>query len=161
MTLDELRRRLNYDPQTGEFRWKVRAGRGLPGMIAGTAHNRGYWQIRVCDELHLAHRLAWLMTYGEWPAEDIDHINGDKRDNRIANLRAASRSQNMANKGPNRNNTSGYKGVWYFKRTGKWMAGFRKDGRSIHVGCFDTPEEAAEARRIAFEKAFGEYARAA
>jgi len=161
MTRDELAALLDYAPETGVFTWKVRTGRAVPGMIAGTAHNRGYWTIIVRGTPYLAHRLAWFMVHGEWPALDIDHINGDKRDNRIANLRLATRSENMANKGPNRNNTSGYKGVWYYKRTGKWMAGYRKGNARIHLGYFDTAEEAVEAHRTAYAKAFGEYARAA
>lgn len=161
MTPDQVNALLDYDPLTGDFRWKMRRGRGLQGMIAGCKHIQGYTQINVGGKVRLAHRLAWLVTYGEFPSRDIDHINGDKRDNRIANLRLATRSENMANTTPPRNNTSGFKGVWYFKRTGRWMAGFRKDGKSIHLGYFDTAEEAAEAHRVAYAKAFGEYARAA
>ena len=160
MTRHKLAAVLNYEPTTGVFTWKVRSGRAVPGMVAGTPHNRGYWQINVLGKVYLAHRLAWFVARGEWPVGDIDHINGDKQDNRIANLRTATRSQNMANKGANRNNTSGYKGVWFFKRTGRWMAGYRKDGKRIHVGYFDTAEEAAAAHRASYEKAFGQYARA-
>lgn len=161
MTRDEAVDLLDYDPSSGDFRWKVQSGGTIPGRIAGTAHNNGYWQIKARGTAYLAHRLAWLMVHGEWPLNEVDHINGDKRDNRIANLRTATRSQNMANKGANRNNTSGYKGVSLFKRTGKWVACYRKDGRTVHVGYFDTAEEAAQAHRVAYEKAFGIYARAA
>lgn len=161
MTRDELTALLDYEPESGRFIWKVRSGKASPGKIAGTAHSCGYWQINVGGKVQLAHRLAWFMSYGEWPASDIDHINGDKRDNRIANLRLASRSENMANTPPPKNNTSGYKGVWLFRRTGRWMAGYRKDGKSVHLGYFDTAEEAVEAHRTAYAKAFGEYARVA
>lgn len=161
MTPDDVKALLDYDPLTGDFRWKVRRGQASVGKIAGTPHNQGYIQIKAGEKIVLAHRLAWFVTYGKFPSCDIDHINGDKRDNRIANLRLATRSENMANTTLPRSNTSGFKGVWYFKRTGRWMAGFRKDGKSIHLGYFDTAEEAAEAHRIAYAKAFGEYARAA
>ncbi len=161
MTPDDVKAMMAYDPQTGNFIWKVRRGQAAVGKIAGTPHNQGYIQIKVGEKVILAHRLAWFVTYGEVPSCDIEHINGNKLDNRIANLRLATRSQNMANKGPNRNSRSGLKGVYYFKRTGKWVAGFRKDGLRIHVGYFDTAEEAAEAHRVAYEKAFGIYARAA
>jgi hypothetical protein len=161
MTREDLAALLDYEPETGVFRWKVRSGRATVGMVAGTAHNRGYWQINVRGKLYLAHRLAWFITHGEWPAQDTDHINGDKQDNRIANLRLASRSENMANTGPKQNSASGIKGVWLFKRTGKWAAGYRKDGRMVHVGYFDTVQEAEQAHRAAYEKAFGIYARAA
>jgi hypothetical protein len=106
---DVAHERLTYDPATGVFAW--RSGSRAPRGFAGTPTRQGYIQIQLMGKLYLAHRLAWLMTHGEWPPEDIDHINGDKADNRIANLRQASRSQNLANTRLRRDNRVGVKGV--------------------------------------------------
>lgn len=162
MTPNDVKALLDYDPLTGNFCWKVsrRGTAAVVGRKAGCKHSQGYWRIVLDGRMHYAHRLAWAIAHGVWP-ENIDHINGDKSDNRLVNLRVATRSQNMANRPRQTNNTSGFKGVYSVPSRGKWRARFKKDGRVFYLGYFDTAEEAAEAHRIAYAKAFGEYARAA
>jgi len=108
----------------------------------------------------MAHRLIWLYVYGEPVPPLIDHIDGNPHNNRINNLRAATKSQNMVNSGIQKNNTSGFRGVQKApnQRTG-FAAYIRADGRYIHLGTFATIEDAAQARRDAANKLHGEYAR--
>lgn len=94
LTAEGVREILDYDPANGVFRWI--SGR-LSGSLAGTDQNQGYRHIAIAGRKHLAHRLAWLYIYDEWPAGNLDHINGIRNDNRISNLRIASPSQNAAN----------------------------------------------------------------
>lgn len=141
---DRLRLLVSYDPETGEFRRIVRAGARPAGSLAGTRTKRGYVQIGACGAFHLAHRLAWLWTHGEWPASDIDHLNGDKSDNRIANLRAVTKSENMQNfRAARKDSTSGLLGTSPSK--GKWQAKIQVDGKTRHLGTFSTAEDAHRA----------------
>jgi hypothetical protein len=117
--------------------------------------------IRVNNVLHYAHRLAYLYMLGEWPTDDIDHANGISSDNRWANLRPATRSQNLANKGKSPFNTSGFKGVSFCKTTDRWRAQIEVRGTPVHIGRYDTPEEAHAAYIEAAREYFGEFARAA
>jgi hypothetical protein len=136
----EVRALLGYDPESGQFRWaknmscKVRAG-----AIAGGANDRGYIVIRIAGVGYRAHRLAWLHVHGEWPDLQIDHINGIRNDNRIANLRLATVEINAQNRRSNKRSKSGLLGVVNGKRP---SARIEVAGKSIHLGYFDTPEEA-------------------
>jgi hypothetical protein len=121
---------LSYDPATGIFRWLKTSGKGYAGAVAGTPHPKGYLQIAVRGERVLAHRLAWWFCYGEWPETQIDHKNADKTDNRIDNLREATNTQNHANRGAQRNSTSGIKGVYWWKPGQKWRAQISVANRS-------------------------------
>jgi hypothetical protein len=94
LTAERLREILGYDPETGLFTRLVRTGRIRAGEVAGTAHSRGYRSIVIDGRVYLSHRLAWLYVHGEWPPEQIDHINRNRADNRLVNLRAAKQSQN-------------------------------------------------------------------
>jgi hypothetical protein len=159
-----LRQALRYDPETGVFIHALPGGRKKPGKIAGTiSHNHGnsYRTLWIGNVTYRASRLAWFFTYDEWPQGQIDHINGDGLDNRIANLRLATNSQNMANRRHNRNSTSPYKGVSYVKKWGRWVARIQKDKKRVEIGYFFTPEEAHAAYVAAAREAFGEFARAA
>ena len=105
LTAERLRELLNYDPDTGEFRRCTSRGGAAAGTLAGCPGGPGSYRIiRVDRVIFLAHRLAWLHSYGVWPTKDIDHIDGDKTNNRIANLREATRAQNVMNAGPRRDN---------------------------------------------------------
>ena len=170
MTLEEaLREKLNYDPETGELTWTYKAHRGVRGKTAGSKDKQsGYLRLNVRSDgrkkLFLAHRVAWFLHYGEWPPEDmqIGHINGDRADNRICNLRLATRSQNMANARHQRNSRSPYKGVTYNSRanpSNPWMAQIQLDGKTKYLGLFATAEEAHQAYRAAALAKSGEFAR--
>ena len=158
--LERIREVLRYCPLTGNFYHAVPRRRITVGSIAGTLCKGGYIVISIDGVREYAHRLAWFVTYGEWP-HIIDHINGDRADNRIANLRNGKQWQNMGNSQIRRDNTSGYKGVSYFKRDGTWMAQIRCQGRYKFLGYYSTPEEAHEAYCRAAESLFGDFARAA
>ena len=160
LTQSRLKECLSYDPETGEFRALFTAGARQVGAVAGAMHPMGYISITVDGHRHLAHRLAWLYVYGVLPHGDTDHINGVKTDNRIANLRAATRSQNMANLGALSNSKSGIRGVFYFPRTDRWRSSIRSNGRTVHLGYFATAEEAAQAYREAATRLHGEFAHA-
>ena len=146
LTLNRLKELLSYDPDTGAFTWiKASACRTIVGSVAGTLNSKGYVKIQVDKKLYPAHRLAWLYYYGEWPDNFVDHINRNKSDNRISNLRVVSASVNMRNCGLRSTNTSGFKGVSYFAHRRKWAATIRLHGKSCVLGMFDTPEAASAA----------------
>ena len=112
LTQECLKRLLDYDPKTGVFTWRVRTGRSRPGAEAGTLHPSGYRFIKVGHKSRAAHRLAWLYVYGFFPHE-IDHINGSKADNRLANLRVVSHRQNGLHRHrANRSSKLGVLGVY-------------------------------------------------
>lgn len=153
---------LSYDPETGVFRWRRRNGsRCEVGQEAGSVDRYGYILIRVDKTLLRAHRLAWQYVHGNPPASEIDHINGAPSDNRIANLRLASRSQNIANAKRSRANTSGAKGVYWCRQQQKWRARITVDRRSHHLGHFSNIADAQAAYLAAAKRAFGKFARRA
>jgi hypothetical protein len=136
---------LSYSPETGEFRWMVakRGGNCIVGGLAGSFKSkRNAVYVMVNKRMFLAHRLAWLVTYGVWPEKTIDHINGDGRDNRIANLRLADSSEQKMNGGWRTDNTSGYRGVTFDKRRMKWKAQIKMRGKHHNIGHYDSPLEA-------------------
>ena len=149
LTAAQVRSLLNYDPATGIFRWRVKPCQRLQvGAIAGSRHSVGYWNIKIEGKLVMAHRLAWLITYGRWPANQLDHINGKRNDNRIDNLRECTRAENYQNKCLYKNNTSSYPGVNQVHEN-KWRARIRLDGKLRHLGYFSTPEKAYQAYVLA------------
>jgi hypothetical protein len=155
-----LKELLHYDPETGVFTWRVAAANCIQaGDIAGSPNGDGYRQIKIGGRPYLAHRLAFLFITGEWPPGEIDHKNADRTDNRWANLRAATRSQNMANGRKLAANTSGFKGVYWCQRERRWMAAIGVDGKRIYIGRFDTPESAHVAYAAAAIKYYGQFAR--
>jgi len=141
LTVDELKHFLTYDPTSGEFTRSVQVGPFKKNSVAGTKLNTGYISIRVNGTYFQSHRLAWLYTYGVWPTGYIDHINHNKSDNRICNLRDVSWSENLHNlKSAKVSNKSRLLGVSPYKN--RWIAQIQKDKRKLHIGVFDTPEEA-------------------
>ena len=107
---------------------------------------------------YLAHRLAWLYVMGEFPKNDIDHVDTNGCNNKISNLRLATKSQNGANSKLPKNNTSGYKGVTWAKRNKKWMAQIMVDRKHVCLGFFHDPKLAYEAYKKASREYFGEFA---
>lgn len=147
ITSERLKQFLRYDCDTGLFFWLVKKGRGEVGAQAGVVHHSGYLQIGIDGKLYLAHRLAWLYAYGVMPPHEIDHENRNRLDNRIFNLRKANRKQNAENvPALRKNNTSGFRGVFFQPRTDRWYAQIRHHKQTLHLGHFATAEEAACAR---------------
>lgn len=162
LTRERLCELLEYDPETGAFTRLI--GRSGPnaraGDVAGCDNGAGYIRIYVDGAAFKAHRLAWFYAHGEWPSE-IDHINGDKADNRLCNLRPVTRSQNRMNVAAYRSNKSGYRGVSFYKPTQRWKAQIQVDGRKKSIGYYGTPEEAHRAYCEASRVLHGEFGRTA
>lgn len=130
---------LKYCPNTGSFKWAKNS------MPAGGICSQGYFRVKVGGVTVKGHRLAWFITFGELP-EMIDHVNGVKNDNRLSNLRKASNSENQMNRAnPCANNQTGHLGVNFNKLANKYAARVQNNGKRVHVGYFDTPEDAAKA----------------
>lgn len=135
---------LSYNSRTGILKWKIARSRWhVPGSVAGHLTYWGYSTIMVDGKSYYAHRLAWLLHTGKWPKNQIDHINRVRDDNRIENLREATKSQNQINSGMYRNNKSGYRGVHFSKAANKWVAEIKRDGVIRHLGVFVTAKEAS------------------
>jgi hypothetical protein len=159
LTIQRLRNVLAYEPTTGLFTWLVRtSNRVRVGDVAGS-EGCNYLVISVDGSRYLAHRLAWFYVTGEWPPGDIDHKDTNYLNNAWDNLRPATRSQNNANTHRPTTNTSGFKGVWWNPPTCNWRAHIQVNGRHIHLGLFDTPENAHAAYCAAAARHFGEFAR--
>jgi hypothetical protein len=159
MNIQDIRKLFLYDPASGELRWQS-AGRGrVKTKSAGTKLSNGYIGVVVGPRRYLAHRLCWAVHYGAWPIDQIDHINGDKTDNRIKNLREATNSQNGKNLKLSARNTSGVSGVSFDSQTGKWRACIKVGGKQKYLGRWVEFEDAVIARRAAEEKYFGEWRR--
>lgn len=153
LTAERLRELLHYDPDTGDWTWKVsRSGRVAPGQRAGSVSD-GYLKIFVEGKRYGAHRLAVLYMMGKWPKNRVDHRDGDTFNGRWKNLREATHSQNIANSKLRKDNSSGSKGVLR-TANGRYQA-------RIILGTFDTLTEAAKAYQRAAITVFGEFARAA
>jgi hypothetical protein len=163
-------KRLAYDPETGQYIWlpqtpdRFRRGerdckvwnKRFAGKPAG-ASSHGYVSIMLDGRLYLGHRLAWLIIYGEPVPTELDHRDGDPSNNRISNIRAASSSNNRANSRRSKKYTAGVKGIRF--KFGKYYARIMHNKKEIHLGHFDTLEEAIAARRAAAELYHGEFAR--
>lgn len=167
LTAEYVRSILHYDPETGVFVWKSRpdirpsANARREGKVAGCVDPYGYQRIGVDGHRYFGHRLAWLHTHGEWPKGQLDHIDGNRANNRIANLRIATTAQNAANSRAHRDNRSGFKGVSWSKVAKRWIAQISRAGQYRYLGYFDTPEEAHAAYCEAARELHGEFARTA
>lgn len=147
-----------YDPESGIFRYRTHAARRVrPGDIAGSVNNQGYRHIRVDGRAYKAHRLAWFYVTGAWPSNLIDHINGDRDDNRFSNLREATRSQNLANSKVFRAGKNQHKGARPYK--GRWRASISHLNQRFFLGDFATEGEAISAYSDAARSLFGNFAR--
>lgn len=165
LTVERLKELLEYDQLAGVFFWKVSrrsyAGKVSPGVLAGDLHANGRWRIGIDGHRYHVHRLAWLYAYGKWPIGRLDHRDTNPGNNRIDNLREATNSQNMANTQLRVTNTSGVKGVIFDRERNRWRAQITVNRRLIVLGRFKAKADAAIAYRVAAERYFGEFARAA
>lgn len=172
LTAKYVREILDYYPDTGRFRWcerklrpdLARIDKGWNKRFAGKMvperfHRHGHIQIGIHCQNYMAHRIAWLHYYGIEPSSDIDHINGLPYDNRIENLRLATKSENLCNAKTRVNNTSGRKGVSWSNQSEKWYAYITKHGKMRSLGYYKTFSEAVERREAAEKIYHGEFAR--
>ena len=158
ITAEKLRELLHYDPATGIFTWKIgSANQVKAGDAAGCPTGNGYLQIRLQSRLYKAHRLAWLYVYGEWPEDQLDHINRNRSDNRISNLRDVTQKQNHQNRSKSSNNTSGHTGVVWHKQRSKWQAKIMHNKKDISLGLFTNIEEAIASRKAGELKYWGHH----
>ncbi|MES2262144.1 MAG: HNH endonuclease [Pseudomonadota bacterium] len=159
ISIDQLRNAINYDAKTGEMRWSATDGLRSRhfGKKCGNPMRDGYLRMRLHGVFLLCHRAAWAHHFGEWPSGQIDHINRDKADNRIENLRIATTSQNTANQGLTSRNRHGLKGITPLKN-GKWQAAIGIRGTIKYLGSFETKETAHARHTEAAREAFGEFA---
>lgn len=158
--LEGLEKVLRYEPSTGRFFWLIdRPYKTRAGDEAGHLNKRGYLEIRYNYKTLNAHRIAWYLQTGEDPqGMTIDHINGNRADNRFENLRIASHKENSRNRKKSDNKTSKYKGVYWYKRHQKWKATIGYEGRAIHLGYFHDEYEAHLAYCKAALELQGEFA---
>lgn len=161
LTRKKLMSFLFYDPFIGSFVWRVApSNRAKIGGRAGHINGQGYREIELRGRVYQSHRVAWLFVNGRWPHNEIDHVNGDRLDNRIDNLREATKSQNQHNRRRwTKPTSSRFKGVSFHKPTGKWCAHIQYNNARKHLGLFDTEELAAAARRDAAIGLHGRFAR--
>ena len=149
LTYEQAVEVLEYDPVTGDIKWHGKANPRFVGGKAGSLNKDGYVDISYRYNRMYGHRVAWLLSYGEWPAGHIDHINGNPSDNRISNLRLVDNEANHRNMKQHKGNSSGVTGVYWSKRAKKWQAYICVKGKQIYLGVFAELEEARIARKEA------------
>ena len=174
--MTDFNKLLSYQPQTGLLFWLPRTASdfgfascrqstvdswndrnsGRPAFR--TVDRDGYLRGEIRGRKYRAHRVIWQMVYGDWPDGQIDHVNGDRADNRIANLRAATNAENQWNTRVRSDSTSGVKGVTWNKQRSKWQARIEVSGRRIHIGLFDDLRAASIARDAAARRLHGAFA---
>jgi hypothetical protein len=148
ITQERLKALLHYDPDTGVFTRRVDVGRRhKAGSVCGNLLRNGYVRIGIGGHSYKAHRLAWLYVYGAWPQDQIDHLNHNKTDNRIDNLRDVTSAQNQQNRRCVAKNTSGHLGVAWATDMQRWLAGIKVGGKSYHLGYFENLADAVAARK--------------
>lgn len=141
-----VREIFEYDPETGSLFWKLGSKGVAPGARAGTIDSQGYVCVRHAGRSYCGHRLAWALVTGEFPEGVIDHINGNRSDNRLCNLRSTTQAINIQNrKRAQKNSASGLIGAHSCIKTGRWRASICVDGKITRLGYFDAPEQAHEA----------------
>lgn len=153
INVDEI---LDYDPETGIFTNLVSRGAAKAGERAGSPTGHGYRRIIIAGYKYYEHHLAWYFVYDEWP-DELDHVNGDRSDNRIANLRPCTRTQNCFNS-QRPPGESGLKGAYLDHRNLQWYSKIQLGRKVVYLGSFNTPEEAHEAFMAAVEQCHGEFA---
>lgn len=157
LTQSRVKELLEYDERTGVFYWKSDRRQMKAGTVAGNKNAKGYVRIVIDKKSYAAHRLVYMLTYGRWPASELDHINCVKTDNRLDNLREATRSQNLFNQPARKGSRTKVRGVYVCGN--KYRVRITTNGRCVNVGCFENKELAElvyseYARRIAGEFAY-------
>ena len=162
ITYEVVSELMELDAVTGRLFWKKRSlkwfsshrsmgsfNSKFAGKEAlGKLNINGYPSGKILGFSFLAHRVVWLLSTGEWPVDQLDHINGDRSDNRMENLREVSNAENCRNQKMRKTNSSGATGVYWSKRLDKWFATIQVDGRPIYLGSFDEFKDAAQIRKL-------------
>ena len=159
LTRKRLKLLLSYSEQVGVFEWRPGRRKVNGGDMAGFVTEGGYLHLCVDGERYQAHRLVWLYMTGEWPEQEIDHIDGDKLNNVFSNLRLCTRAQNSWNSKRPISNRSGVKGVSWDKRSGRWVAHVKCNGKQHFLGGFSSIEQAAAVVTAKRAELHGEFAR--
>lgn len=161
ITLERLKEVLSYNAETGVFTWRLNlSNRQRRDAVAGCiCKQSGYRLIGIEGKVYKASRLAWFMVHGEWPSDTIDHVNTVRDDDRLQNLRLATRAENQRNRTRQKNNTSGFKGVHWHPQSGMWRARIVLGGKHTCLGLFKSLLDAAASYQSAAEKLHGAFAR--
>jgi hypothetical protein len=162
LTQNYLKEVLEYNAGQGQFYWIKKTSsksRIKVGVIAGNLNIDGYRRIKICGKKYQEHLLVWFYNYGYFPIKVLDHIDGNPSNNRLENLRECSQSENNRNKGIAVNNTTGFRGVTYCKKTKKFKSTACLNGKKIHLGYFSTGEEASLVCEAATKDLHGEFYR--
>ena len=155
LTQTELQGLFEYDPLSGVLTWKEKRSNMTKGSVAGCLHKSGYMVVTINSKTYKLHRIIWIYMFNVIPDEFyIDHINGNKVDNRLQNLRLATNHQNQQNRPAPKNSSSGYRGVNWHKQMNKWMARICHNKQRKIIGYFDTPEDAYAAYKLEAQKLF-------
>ena len=155
LTQERLKELLHYDPETGILTWLISPRNNVPaGSVAGRIDKKGYVRIVYQKNLYQGHWLAWFFVHNKWPDNELDHINGNPTDNRIANLRDVTRKQNMENKKIYKTNKSGYSGVNWHTKKNRWVVRIGHYGKRISIGEFINLQDAIAARIKAENKLY-------
>ena len=155
LTQDKLHQMFEY--KDGNLYRKISLGRTKAGDKVGFVDSKGYLSVNINKKCFYLHRIIWMMQYGEMP-ELLDHVDGNRQNNKIENLRLANRFENSHNKQINKNNTSGVKGVYWHRKAKKWAAQITKHNKHYSLGVFETKELAAEFVALAREMLHGKFA---
>jgi hypothetical protein len=144
-TIERLAQAISYSPSTGELRWRVKIGSLSPGQLAGAKNKKGYICLMLDGKPLYAHRVAWALATGAWPTGVVDHINHDKSDNRLENIRDVSRTANRQNqRAALSNNSTGIIGAGA-RKYGRYVAGIKANGEYHYLGSFGNPQDAHQA----------------
>lgn len=163
ITLEKLQSLLQYDKDTGEFYWKYNPAKQISwntryaGKLAGGLNTQGYWVIRIDNILYRAHHLAWVYVQGYWTKYELDHIDGNRANNKIANLREATRRENARNMSSHKGSTSKYKGVCWHSNA--WRATIWDGSKQINLGRYKSEEEAAKVYQVKANELFQSFAK--
>ena len=160
LSVERLRQLLRYDPEDGKLVWIAKSSPNshvAVGSVAGSLDNTGYIRVWIDGDRYVAHRLVWLWMTGEWPTNQVDHVDCDKTNNRWCNLRAATNSENKANGRTYKKKSGLPKGVTL--QHGKYVAQIVHNYKHYHEGCFDNPNDAHQAHIAAAKRLHGEFAR--
>lgn len=148
LTQERLKQLLHYEPESGVFTWRVKKCRAEAGSVAGTPHNAGYTTLKIDGVKYLRHRCVWLYEYGRWPVEEIDHMDGNRGNDRLSNLRECTSSENKQNLAERTRRKAGTL-LGAILTRGRWKAQIRSQGVVHCIGHYDTEDQAHHAYLLA------------